>query len=284
MQSECRIELLPGSYNPRFVWDRGSLNDPAAASQVQSPNVPSGSRELPRAEQHPAIPPLNIVGIMRPALIALFICALFLRQQIQSGDPWQQFWDTRLQGKTFMILTGEKAPDQPAMSNGVVQAIAPLIWLAGRYNLKPLMSSNKAGNDDKQAGLGGDAVIIHTSEATPPEFAADKRLRYLISAAPESQQTGPSQPDSLRLIDRLALSQDAFATDHTAVLTVFPDHPAVLWIAGTDWSSINKLAEMITSRGSFPSQLNAETEAGCIVQAVLRGGSSSHPELYTHQP
>gem|GEM_PF-1426346 len=268
-----RIELLPGSYGPRFVRDSNPQNPPSVASLEPRAEL----RETPVPGQRLAPLPLNAVGMMRPAFIALFICALFLRQQIQSGDPYHQFWDARLQGKSAMIFAGDRAPNQTAMSDDTARALLPIIWLAGRYDLKPLMGSQKDNNDDKQAGLGGDAVIVHSAEATPPEFEADKRLRYLVSGEPGS-------PGSLHLVDRLGLKQDALSMVPAAVLTVFPEHPAALWIAGTDWELINKLATRISSKNDFPPQLNEETQAGHVVQAVLSGGSSPHLEIYAHQP
>jgi hypothetical protein len=256
-----RIELLPGSYGPRFV------RDPYPLESLE-PVLLDLPAELPkRLEAKPLdLPPLNLIGIMWPAFVALFICTLFLRQQIQSGDPYHQFWDRRLQGKEVMVLAGDKSPDQAALF--------PLIWLAGRYDLKSLVNPLKTESEDKQGGLGAGSIIIHSTQASPPEFEADKRLGYIVS--------GP--PGSLRLIDRRGSGEKVSATEHAAVLTVLPEHPGSLWIAGTDWDSISRLAEMIATKSSFPRQLDEQTQAGDVVQAVYRGGSSPHLELYAHQP
>jgi hypothetical protein len=275
-QNGYRIELLPGSYGPRFVREPESRKPLVSVSLDISTEVHDA-----RVPEQLTVLPLNIVGIMRPALIALFLCALFLRQQIKSGDPYHQFWDTRLQGKNAMlILTGENAPQQITTQaaalegEGTARAILPIVWLAGRYDLQPSIGSQEMEANDKQAGLGGETAILHSAEATPPAFEADKRLRYLIS-----RQTG-----AFHLMDRSDSKPDISAGDHAAVLTVFPEHPAVLWIAGTDWESTNKLAEIISSKDSFPSQLARETEMGQVVQAVWRSNPSPHLELYTHQP
>jgi hypothetical protein len=266
-----RIELLPGSYGPRFVRDPNP-------QKPQAPPIPEGLTELSEVrtpEQPLTVLPLNIVGIMRPALIALFICALFLRQQIKSGDPYHQFWDTRLQGKKVMlILAGDKTPGQITALNNTARAILPIVWLAGRYNLQPLLGSQEMEEDDKQAGLGGESTTIRSTEATPPELEADKRLRYLISG-----KTG-----LFRLMDRSGSAPDKSTEEHAAVLTVLPEHPAVLWLAGTDWESINNLAEIISAKDSFPAQLTQETEMGKVVQVLLKGNLSPHLEIYTHQP
>ena len=272
-----RIELLPGSYGPRFVREPESRKPLISVSLDISTDV----HEARAPEQQLTVLPLNIVGIMRPALIALFLCALFLRQQIKSGDPYHQFWDTRLQGKNAMlILTGEKTPQQTTTQaaalegEGTARAMLPIVWLAGRYDLQPLIGSQGMEANDKQAGLGGETAILHSAEATPLEFEADKRLRYLISG----------QAGVFHLIDQSGSTPDTSAGTHAAVLTILPEHPAVLWIAGTDWESTNKLAEMISGKDSFPSQLTWETEMGQVVQAVWRGNPSPHLEIYTHQP
>jgi hypothetical protein len=270
-----RIELLPGSYGPRFVREP-DLQKPLAPANLEVPTEPREARtpKLPLT-----VLPLNIVGIMRPALIALFLCALFLRQEIKSGDPYHQFWDTRLQGKSAMlILSGEKTPEGPTpqttVSNDIARAMLPIVWVAGRYNLQPLMDPQDTEENEQQAGLGGETATIRSAEATPPELEADKRLRYLISG----------QPGSFHLIDRSGSMLDTSAGEHAAVLTVLPEQPSVLWIAGTDWESIHKLAEIISGKDSFPSQLTRETEMGQAVQVLLKENGSPHLEIYTHQP
>lgn len=275
-QNGYRIELLPGSYGPRFVREPESRKPLVSVSLGISTDVHEA-----RAPEPLTVLPLNIVGIMRPALIALFLCGLFLRQQIKSGDPYHQFWDTRLQGKNAMlILTGEKAPPQitnqtaALEDEGTARAMLPIVWLAGRYDLQPLMGSQETEEDDKQAGLGGETAIIHSTEATPPELEADKRLRYLIS----------ENAGTLHLIDRSGSTPDISTGAHAALLTILPEHPAVLWIAGTDRESIHTLSEIISSKDSFPSQLTHETEMGQVVQAVWKGNLSPHLEIYTHQP
>ncbi|AEU38279.1 hypothetical protein [Granulicella mallensis] len=274
-KSGYRIELLPGSYGPRFVPEPDSSKAPPPAA-LEIAAKPQDTRPL---EPQLTVLPLNIVVIMRPALIALFICALFLRQQMQSGDPYHQFWDARLQGKNVMLIlngdtaSGQATPQTP-LPDQVAQALLPMIWLAGRYDLKPLMSSQKAEGDDKQTDLSNEAVVIHSSETTSPEFAADKRLRYLLAG----------QAGSAHLVDRASSKPDLPATQHAAVLTLFPDHPDVLWIAGTDGESINKLTEILSAKNNFPSQLTEETERGQVVQAVWRGDPSPRLEIYAHQP
>jgi hypothetical protein len=274
-KSGYRIELLPGSYGPRFVPEPDSSKTPPPAA-LEIAVKPQDTRP---SEPRLTVLPLNIVVIMRPALIALFICALFLRQQMQSGDPYHQFWDARLQGKNVMlILNGDTASDQATpqtpLPDQIAQALLPMIWLAGRYDLKPLMSSQKTEGDDKQTDLSSEAVVIHSSETTSPEFAADKRLRYLLAG----------QAGSAHLVDRASSKSDHPATQHAAVLTLFPDHPDVLWIAGTDAESINKLTEVLSGKNNFPSQLTEETEMGQVVQAVWRGDLSPGLEIYAHQP
>lgn len=61
---------------------------------------------------------------------------------------------------------------------------------------------------------------------------------------------------------------------------MLPEYPAVLWIAGTDVESMDRLAEIITSKDNFPAQLNEAALAGHVVQAVLKN-TSPHVELYT---
>lgn len=258
-----RIELLPGSYSPKFI---------CAAKQVDSPEqtflaaTPDHQKRVPESQS--SVPAVNLVGITWPTFVALFICALFLRQQIMSGDPYHQFWNARLQGKKAMIFAGETSDVMPS-SDDYLRTILPMIWLAGRYDLKPVMNEHHPQDEPKPDDLESYAVTIHTSRATPLEFDSDKRIRYLITGS----------PGSLHLVDQL--NQTRAAPLQGALLTVLPEHPGMLWIAGTDGDSMNRLAEIITNKDSFPALLNEETIAGHVVQIVLRD-SSHHMEFYAH--
>jgi hypothetical protein len=262
-KSGYQIELLPGSYSPRFTYVTIQIEAPQLAPLAI---MPDPQKRVP--EPQSIVPPVNLVGIMWPTFVAIFICALFLRQQIMSGDPYHQFWNTRLQGKKAMIIAGETS-GSTAISNENLRIIMPIIWLAGRYDLKPVINEHNPQNEPRPDDLENYAVTIHTSRTTPNEFDDDKRLRYLIA----------DSAGSLRLVDQLNPTQTLPLKG--AVLTVLPEHPGMLWIAGTDRDSIHKLAEIITSKDSFPAELNEDATAGHVVQAVLRD-SSLHMELYAY--
>ncbi len=269
-----RIELPTGSYSPRFI----PTPEPEPFFEVAASKMLTKPREATAAEQELDIDPFGTVRMARPALFALFLCALFLRQQILSGDPYHQFWDNRLQGKTVMLLSLDEVPNSGVTNGDMAQAILPMVWLAGRYDLRPLVRSlvrpREIESSDRQDVLAGNAVIIHSAEATQPTLEADKRLRYLISGS----------HGSYRLDDRLQPESKEVSPDRAAVLTVLPEQPATLWIAGTDWASESRLAEMISSKVNFPSQLTRETEAGRVVQVVWMSDPSPHLVIYSHQP
>lgn len=260
-KSGYRIELLPGSYNPKFV----HVVNHDDLSEVREQNRTAGEPKAWVASQ-PDVPPVSYVDIMRPTFIALFICALFLRHQIMSGDPYHQFWNARLQGKNAMILTAETSNFTATENN--LKAILPIVWLAGRYDLKPILKEPNSENEVKQDDE-SNAATIHGSLATPSFLADDRRLRYLIAGS----------PGKLHLVDRMDPTQAVPDDLRGAVLTMLPDHPATMWIAGTDAESMNRLAEMLASKDSFPTQLDADTIAGHVVQIVLRS-SSPHIEIY----
>jgi uncharacterized membrane protein (UPF0127 family) len=255
--------LLPGSYSPRFI---------CVASQIdgheQAPLATAPDHQKRVLESQSIVPAVNLVGIMCPTFVALFICALFLRQQIMSGDPYHQFWNARLQGKKAMIFAGETSGSM-ATSGDNLRVILPIIWLAGRYDLKPVMNEHNPRNEPKPDDLENYAVTIHTSQATPAEFDGDKRLRYRIAGS----------SGSFHIIDQLNPTQAL--PSKGAVLTVMPEHPGMLWIAGTDRDSMNRLTEMITGKDSFPADLNEQSIAGHVVQVVLRD-TPLHMEFYAY--
>ena len=260
-KSGYRIELLPGSYNPKFV----HVANHDDLSEVRGQDRTSGEPREWKASQ-PEVPPVSYVDIMRPTFIALFICALFLRHQIMRGDPYHQFWNARLQGKTAMILTAETS--NFAATENSLKAILPIVWLAGRYDLKPIIKESDSQNEARQ-GDENNAVTIHGSLATPYAFAGDQRLRYRIAGL----------PGKLHFVDRFDPMQAVPGDLRGAVLTILPDHPAAMWIAGTDAESMNQLAEILANKDSFPTQLDADALTGHVVQIVWRS-SSPHVEIY----
>lgn len=197
-KSGYRIELLPGSYSPRFIY---VTNDPETPEATEADNPADQQKGI--AESQSVVPPVNYVDIMRPTFIALFICALFLRQQIMRGDPYHQFWNARLQGKTAMIFARETS-GLTAASDDNLQAILPIIWLAGRYDLKPVINEHDPQNEPKPDAGENFAVTIHSSLTTPREFAGDKRLRYLIAGS----------PGALHFVDQLNQTQAISANEH----------------------------------------------------------------------
>jgi len=254
-----RIELLPGSYTPKFV--RSTRPTPTQV-QTHTPIKSPPEREYP-------IKPLSTLKMALPALIAFFICALFLRQQILGSDPYHQFWNQRLRGKAVMLLDVDEAQ---ASSASVVQAMLPMMWLAGRYDLQPLMQPQTAKNDDKQEAYAENAMVLHGSEATPAAVAANSRLRYTISVV----QGMP------RLVDALHPASDKSEHASAALLTLLPENPSALWLSGTDWKAMSALLQIITSKNEFPAQLDTEAEAGHVVQAVWQSTPSPHIEIYAH--
>jgi hypothetical protein len=160
-----------------------------------------------------------------------------------------------------------------ADTSSVAQAMLPMIWLAGRYDLKPLTEQPDPKTDEKRNVLAVDAVIVHTAESTPPEFEGDKRLRYLIT-------TSNGKP---HLTDRLQPAANQAVEGEAAMLTLLPEDPDTLWFTGTNWQSLNTLTEVISNKNSFPQQLNVAAESGRIVQAVWRKDSSPQLQIYTHQ-
>lgn len=257
-----RIELLPGSYTPKFI---RSTRPPSIHVQTHAPIKSASEREY-------VVKPMSVLKMALPALIAFFLCSLFLRQQIQSADPYHQFWNQRLRGRAVMLLDMDEAQATATPSASAGQAMLPMIWLAGRYDLQPIMQSQAAKNDDKQEAYAENAVILHGSEATPAALAANRHLRYTIS-------TVRGMP---RLIDSLNPVSEESAHGSSALLTLLPEDPSVLWLSGTDWKAISTLVQIISTKNEFPSRLNTEAEAGRVVQAVWQSTPSPHLEIYAH--
>jgi hypothetical protein len=232
---DYRIILPAGRYVPQFIpWleEQNIHRDLTLALKTER-----NPREESVGEADREIPPLNMVVFMRPALIALFLCVLLLRQQITHRGNHLLFWDHMLQGKNAMHITFPQ--EDPTATLQLEYGIAPLIWISGRYGIYPHIDYGRGHSEMSQ-----DEAVLRVSFASPPEFAGDRRIPYVIvekngSRILMDRSNGPEKP-----IGRQA-----------ALLTILPNSGSTLWIQGTDSEAIRKLAESLIEERSFPSSL-----------------------------
>jgi hypothetical protein len=267
---EIRIDLPTGSYIPRFL--PGAL-----PSRVSSPApldlTPGTDRGTPRAlNVAPAlvVPPIRAITLMRPALLALLVCTLLLRHQLENRGDYLRFWDRLLSGRSAMVLA-----ISPQDHLSLASSLYPLVWVAGRYGVDATMQS------DSLTGFRQEALAsVQVSYVSPPEIVSDGRLRWTItgtgtgSAAPDrggvSSGSGTQGERLIHLNDKLNYKKAAPAAGSSfAVLTILPEDAATLRVQGTDAEAIRRLLEQLTVERNFPSDLVDRLDGHQPLQILL---------------
>jgi hypothetical protein len=198
---------------------------------------------------------------MRPALIALLICVLLLRQQLESREDYLRFWDHVLDGRTAILLS--VAPED---RNRLAQGLYPLVWIAGRYGVETELDAAPVG----EAGPAATFATVRISAASPPSWHAIGRLRWTMGVnGPAAAGAGASEPEpALR----------------AALLTILPDEPSTLYVQGTDQDAVRNLFDMLTVSGRFPGNLLQPISAGKAVQMLVTADASGRWATQTWSP
>lgn len=215
-RGRLRIELPLGSYVPVFeTMAEQELTAPVARNVVAAENGPE---------------PLGMMVLTRPVLLALVLCILLLRQQLEEREPYQRFWDHLLGGRTKLEFC------MPAESERQLEAgVGPLIWIAGRYSIRP------------------------SYMATPTsDVAVAEQVTVHMHRAPSGVPGG---------LHWTELPQQA--KSHGALLTVVGDEPGSLYVEASDNNSLRAMGERLITTERFPHELLRPLGAGQSAQVYL---------------
>jgi len=255
--SPLRIDLPTGSYVPRFL--------PGTPRPISLPRPPLAAETQP--DQAAPIPPIPILALMRPALLALVVCTLLLRHQLESREEYLRFWDRLLSGRSAMVLS---IPDPDRAS--LAPSLYPVVWVAGRYGVNATLEG------DSLAGSRQDTpASVQVSYATPHDLVTDTRLRWILSASkpgadPALSASAPAYLPAY-LVDRSSPDRTSATPGpptSSALLTILPEEYSALHVQGTDADSIRRLLEVLTSDRSFPGGLVDRLDARHVFQIRMQ--------------
>ena len=243
---ELQIDLPLGSYVPKFlpIADHAKPARPALPHFLaEHPAIPA---EIPEPRGIPQIvPPVAALTLIRPALLALLVCTLMLRHQLENREEYLRFWDRLLSGRNAMVLA--VAPqDRP----GLASSLYPLIWVAGRYGVDAILQEDSLVGANPEA-----ASSVRVGYVTPTEAVSDRRLRWVLTD-PEGE-AGSVKTTQTRtwLVDRNpgnGKPGTSAAFTSVALLTIFPESKSILLVGGTDADAIRHLLEELTMGSDFP--------------------------------
>ena len=255
-----RIDLPTGCYVPSFVpvTSRIHLKLGQPDSQPEPlllTHPPSALTHAPALAAHSIprqiVPPIQAHTLMRPALLALLVCILLLRHQLENREEYLRFWDHLLSGRSAMILS--VSPQDRA---SLASSLYPLVWVAGRYGVDAAMQGDALTRSKPEV-----ASSVQVSFAAPPEVAADRRLRWALASSsepglgPGSDTLSPRAHLLDRKLDRKSPAQISTANAYivsAAVLTILPEDTSTLHIQGTDAEAIRHLLQDLTVDRNFP--------------------------------
>jgi hypothetical protein len=260
-----RIDLPTGSYVPRFLPVTAS-GKPAAPVFLSVPQLTVQTvhgleeRQGLQVSERPAIsavtiPPMQALTLVRPALLALLLCTLLLRHQLENREEYLRFWDHLLSGRSAMVLSLS-----PQDRVSLAPSLYPLVWVAGRYGVDATMQGDSLTGTRPEA-----TSSVHVSYTTPPELAADSRLRWALADAANPTSANPQTPLSVRsqsvlsqsvLLDRKPAGDGKSPlptlVTSAALVTILPEDTATLQVQGTDADAIRRLLEELTVERNFP--------------------------------
>jgi hypothetical protein len=252
-----RIELPTGCYVPRFLsatQHASRLGPEAVGTSPSMGSTPAADSERhagpalatsSATETSPAFPPIQALTLMRPALLALLVCTLLLRHQLENREEYLRFWDRLLSGRSAMVLA--VSPQDRAT---LAPSLYPLVWVAGRYGVDATIQGDSLTGPRAEA-----SSSVQVSYASSPEAASDLQLRWTISSPT------PSAPAVLK--DRNpsggVLNARAAVTS-AALLSILPQDTTTLHVQGTDAEAIRQLLEELTAERNFPVGLVDQVE------------------------
>jgi hypothetical protein len=257
-----RIDLPTGTYVPRFLPVTANASDRSGGLVVQPDQLVVGQSAatpfflldrpaLPVAHDLllPAVPPIRALTLMRPALLALLVCTLLLRHQLENREEYLRFWDRLLAGRSAMVLS--VLPQDRA---SLASSLYPLVWVAGRYGVDATMQGDSLAGAKPEA-----ASSVQVGYAASSGSAADGRLRWTL-AVPSDPTASTADPKKLQasLVDRNVSNDKPSArmlVTSAALLTILPEDTSTLHVQGTDADAIRRLLEGLTVERSFPTGL-----------------------------
>jgi hypothetical protein len=286
---QLRIDLPTGSYVPRFL--------PPSARPAVSPVAGLASAQLNHAASHSqSIPPIQTITLMAPALLALIVCTLLLRNQLENREEYLRFWDHLLSGRSNMVLS---IPAQDRVS--LASSLYPVVWVAGRYGVNATVEGDALTGSSQET-----PASIQVSFKTPAEFAHDERLRWIFAdPSPQTLPTRPSMADRQngRLHSTAAASSPASVAnaattsgwpagkliDHqnrfpdrtsvgtaAALLTILPEAATTLHVQGTDADAIRHLLYDLAREASFPTGIVDRLDNRHTFQVLIHRDSSGN--------
>jgi hypothetical protein len=262
--SSFTFELPSGSYVPRFY-------------RKTSPSFLAEG--VDQVERYETDAPLSLQRLAAPTVIALFLCLICIRWQIDQEHPFTTFWQHIFQGHDVRLyLPAESVGGHQLVAMQEIQATAPLLSLAGQFHSQLNFTEDAAARE-------GEVLI---SIGTPSENKTD--VRPSQSAIDDRSMPGARRltvvetVNGRRIFDRTTSMIYPTHGSAAALLTISNTPTPSIRIDGTDDASINSLVRLLCERDTFPEGLAEGVTDGTTSQIVLLMASGAQPIIFRDPP
>ncbi|MBB6142683.1 hypothetical protein HNQ77_000621 [Silvibacterium bohemicum] len=262
--------LPAGTYVPVFY---GSFIESPANSQTESP-----------AQKTAPSPALSVYRLATPALVALFLCVIFLRSEFAQSHSFLLFWNHVLPDGDAQLYLQPPHASAPAVNlasesvNGpqdemdlrALKFAAPLFDLAGQLHHRLTLVGTPAQAAD------GRLVYIGAAEspAGQPDSLSD--LADSTAASLASRFVVRATPTGRRILDRQLPQSNGTSG---ALLTIVNGPRLLIWIDGVDDDAIRMLVNRLCDQSTFPTALADSFQPYTITQAVFPASQHSKPAV-----
>jgi hypothetical protein len=268
--SRFTFDLPSGSYVPRF-FKKAALSLDVCDEDETTKN---------KSAQYEVQVPLTLQHLAAPTVIALFLCIVCLRWQIDREHPFTAFWQSVFQGHSvslYLPSAGSSYGGQLVAMNEI-QTTAPLLNLAGQFHSE-LDLSGKA-----TPGQGETVISIGPIDTSKPDA---KTLQTLTADAllPDRRRFAIiDTADGRRIFDRTTSKIYSVPGGAAALLTISNGQTRTIRIDGTDEGSINSLVKLLCERDTFPEGLADSLSDAVTTQAIFPMDPHSQPILFLDAP
>ena len=270
--------LPAGTYVPVFY-----------SSLIESP-IESPAQEIAPPPPPAPAPALSFYRLAAPALVALFLCVIFLRSEFAQSHSFLLFWNHVLpDGEALLYLQPLHAADpvahpaseavnhrqnemgpQDEMDLRALKFAAPLFDLAGQLHHRLTLVGTPAQAAD------GRLVYIGAAENPAGQPDSLSGLPDRTTAGSASRFVVGTTPAGRRILDR-QLPQSSGTSG--ALLTIVNGPRLLIWIDGVDDDAIRMLVNRLCDQTTFPTVLADSFQPYTITQAVFPASQHSEPMI-----
>jgi hypothetical protein len=235
--------------------------------------------ESPAQEAAPSVPALSLYRLATPALVALFLCVIFLRSEFAQSHSFFLFWNHVLpDGEALLYLqplhTSDPANEAVGGSQDedlrALNFAAPLFDLAGQLHRRFTLVATPAQAAD------GRLVYIGAPESPLGQPDSLSGLADRTAAGLASRFVVRDTPTGRRILDR-QLPQSSGTRG--ALLTIVNGPRLLIWIDGVDDDAIRMLVDRLCDQSAFPTALADSFQPYTITQAVFPVSPYSEPAV-----